>query len=191
MSESVRSRLVIAAPTPTAQKLQSILAGASLKPDAVYAAGQEALACVREEGALLLTTWQLPDMSGEDLADKLSDAYDVLMIVPGDYAERPGDGALTLHNPISEDALIQSVRAVTHCRARMQKLRGKVHKLEHTLEVRKAVDRAKGRLMDELRMTEAQAHHLIQKRSMDTGRRIVEIAQEIIDAPDTSAFANE
>ena len=184
MSEGARSRLVIAAPQTTAEKLQTILAGASLEPDAVYDAGNDALASVREEGALVLTTWQLPDMSGEDLAGKLSDAYDVLMIVPGDYREPPDEAALTLRNPISQDALIQSVRAVSHCRVRMQKLRGKVRKLERTLEDRKAIDRAKGRLMDELHLTESQAHHLIQKQSMDTGRRISDVAGEIIGAED-------
>ena len=191
MSE-LSGRLVITAPQQTAQKLQSILAGASLEPDAVYGAGGEALASVREEGALVLTTWQLPDMSGEDFAVQLSDAYDVLMIVPQDYREQPGEPTLTLHNPISQDALIQSVRAVSHCRAQMQQLRGRVHKLERTLEERKVIDRAKGRLMDEMGLTEAQAHHYIQKRSMDGGRRIAQVAQEVLDAEELSAlFAKE
>ena len=186
MSEGARSRLVITAPQTTAEKLQTILAGAALEPDAVYGAGGDALASVREEGALVLTTWQLPDMSGEDFAGKLSDAYDVLMIVPGDYREPLDEAAFTLRNPISQDALIQSVRAVSHCRARMQKLRGRVRKLEQTLENRKAIDRAKGRLMDELHLTEAQAHHLIQKQSMDTGRRISDVAAEVLETKDLS-----
>lgn len=183
MSESMSSRLAIVAPPSTAQRLQNILAGASLTADAVYSAGNDAIASECEEGALILTTWKLPDMTGEDLADRLSDAYDVLMIVPQDYpASTDKDAALTLRNPITQDALIQSVRAVRHCRARMQSLRGRVRKLERTLEDRKVIDKAKGRLMDSMRMSEAEAHHFLQKRSMDTGRRIAEVAQDVLSA---------
>lgn len=191
MSESMSSRLAIVAPPPTAERLQSILAEASLKPDAVYGAGKDAIASACEDGALILTTWRLPDMTGEDLADRLSDAYDVLMIVPQDYQAGSSEAAtLTLRNPITQDALIQSVRAVTHCRARMQRLRGRVRKLERTLEDRKTVDKAKGRLMDGMHMTEADAHHFLQKRSMDTGRRIVEIAQEVLAADDVAMLCS-
>ena len=35
-----------------------------------------------EEGALLLTTWRLADMSGEELARRMGEQSDVLMIVP-------------------------------------------------------------------------------------------------------------
>ena len=36
--------------------------------------------------------------------------------------------------------------------------------------------------MDALHLTEAQAHHHIQKKSMDSGRRIVDVAREILEA---------
>ena len=43
-------------------------------------------------------------------------------------------------------------------------------------------ERAKGRLMDLLHLSESDAHYRIQKKSMDSGRRIAEIAQEILDS---------
>lgn len=188
MSEGAMGRIVVAAPLATAEKLEGILAAADLKPDAVYAAGADALAAVRREGAVMLTTWRLADMTGAELAKRLGDAYDVLMIVPPDYEETPDNPALTLHNPVSPDALLQSVRAMRHCHGRLNELRDKTQKLERTLEERKVIDRAKGRLMDALHLTEAEAHHRIQKRSMDTGRRLAEVAQEILDAEDVSAW---
>lgn len=36
--------------------------------------------------------------------------------------------------------------------------------------------------MDVNRMTEAEAHRFLQKRSMDTGARLTETAQAVIDA---------
>ncbi|MBQ7051572.1 MAG: ANTAR domain-containing protein [Clostridia bacterium] len=49
------------------------------------------------------------------------------------------------------------------------------------LEERKIIERAKGRLMDQLKLSESDAHYRIQKRSMDMGRRIVDIAREILE----------
>lgn len=188
MYEGAMDRVVVAAPAATAEKLEGILAAANIKPDAVYAEGAEALAAVRSEGAVMLTTWRLADMSGQELAERLGDAYDVLMIVPPDFEETAGNPALTLQNPVSPDALLQSVRAMRYCHGRLNALRSKTVKLERALEDRKVIDRAKGRLMDALGLTESQAHHRIQKRSMDTGRRLADVAQEILDAEDVTAW---
>ena len=49
------------------------------------------------------------------------------------------------------------------------------------------IERAKGRLMDALHLTEKEAHYRMQKQSMDTGRRIAEIAQEILDSEEIAS----
>ena len=123
-----------------------------------------------------------------ELARRLGEAGEVLMIVPQDYAESEGaDNVLTLRNPISQDALVQALRALAHCQSRMEKLRLKADKLERTLEDRKIVDRAKGRLMDTLHLSEAEAHYRIQKQSMDSGRRIADVAREILESAEIAA----
>jgi len=176
------ARLVIAAPQSVVKKLQGILASAQMEADAVCFSGQEALEALAGQEALLLTTVKLEDMTGTELAQQAGDLADVLMIVPGDYAGETPDNVLTLHNPLSPDALIQAVRTMRHCAARMHALREKADKLDRMLRERKVIDRAKGRLMDALHLTEKEAHYRMQKKSMDTGRRIAEIAQEILDS---------
>ena len=110
------------------------------------------------------------------------------MIVPPDYAPAEGaENVLTLRNPISQDALVQAIRALAHCRGRMEKLRLRADKLERTLEDRKIIDRAKGRLMDTLHLSEAEAHYRIQKQSMDSGRRITDVAREILESAEIAA----
>ena len=121
-------------------------------------------------------------MTGAELAKQLGEAANVLMIVPGDYAEDTPENVLTLRNPLSPDALVQAVRTMGHCAARMHSLREKCEKLDRQLKERKVIDRAKGKLMDALHLTEKEAHYRMQKKSMDTGRRIAEIAQEILDS---------
>lgn len=187
MNESVSGSLMIAAPQSTAAKIRDILTLANVIPCAVYHTGEEAVRAAKESGALLLTTWRLPDMTGEELAGLIGDEADVLMIVPQDYQGDVAGNVLVLHNPISQDALVQAVRTLAYCRARMQVLRVKANKLAKALEERKVIDRAKGRLMDTMHITEAEAHYHIQKKSMDSGRRIVEVAQEILDAAQSAA----
>ena len=184
---SVTGSFIIAAPQAVAAKLGCIFEKAQLVPAGVYESGAEAIAAAQqaEDGVLLVTTWKLDDMTGVELAQQLGEESDVLMIVPQDYE---GDDELVmnvmpLHNPISPEALAQSVRVLTHCRVQMGALRKRARKLERMLEDRKLIDRAKGRLMDTQHMTEAEAHHYIQKKSMDSGCRLADIAREILEAP--------
>ena len=188
MSETTMERLVIAAPENVAVRLTGILRTAGIAPASVCHAGAQALEAAGQSGALLLTTYRLPDMPGEELARRLGEACEVLMIVPQDYA--PGEDAqnvLTLRNPISQDALVQSIRAMAHCLERMDRLRAKADRLERTLEDRKIIDRAKGKLMDTLHLSESEAHYRIQKQSMDSGRRIADVAREILESAEIAA----
>ena len=188
MPEMTVSQLVIAAPQGVAAKLQGILATAGITPAALYYTGEEAIAALEGENALVLTCWRLDDMTGPELAAKIG-AAGVMMIVPGNYdpEELKGLDVLTLHNPISQDALIQAVRAMCYCGAKMEALQKKAQKLERQLAERKIIERAKGKLMDTLHLSEKDAHYRMQKKSMDTGRRIVDVAQEILDSEEIVA----
>jgi len=180
------SRLVIAAPQGVVKKLQGILDAAQIGADEVCFCGQDALEILSGQDALLLTTVKLDDMTGAELAAQAGEAVSVLMIVPGDYDESVPDNVLLLRNPLSPDALVQAVRTMSHCAARMHALRAKCEKLDRQLRERKVIDRAKGKLMDALHLTEKEAHYRIQKKSMDTGRRIAEVAQEILDSEEVA-----
>jgi len=179
-------RLLIAASQHVAEKLRAILANAKIEAD-VCTTGEEALLQAKEEGLLLVTTWKLPDMTGAELAQKLGEGSDVLMIVPQEFSGESGENVMTLSNPVSQEAFVQAVRVLAHCRTRMGELRARAQKLARTLEERKVIERAKGRLMDQLHLSESEAHYRMQKKSMDSGRRIVDIAREILDAEEIIA----
>lgn len=187
MTEVKKDRFLIAASEAVAGKLTGILSGAGIQADETLRTAKEVLDLCGQESALVLATYCLPDMAGAQLAQELGEGSDVLMIVPQGFDGDVPQNVLPLYNPISPDALVQAVRAMQHSRARMAELRKKADKLARTLEERKVIDRAKGRLMDALHYTEAQAHHYIQKKSMDSGRRIVDVAQEILNAESIEA----
>lgn len=182
MKEQIRERFLVVVPECAKEKIAAILEAIGIQADATCLSGEEALREAEGSHVVVLTLWKLPDMTGEELTQKLGSNADVLMVVPNDYEEESGCGALLLRNPMSQEALLQAIRATRHCQKKMMELEKKVHKLERLLEERKIIDKAKGRLIDQLHMSESQAHYHIQKKSMDSGRRIVDVAREILEA---------
>ena len=176
-------RFMAAVPECSAERIGAILSAIGMEPEILVQSGEEAIAAAGEGHVLLLTTYQLSDMTGGELAKRLGENADVLMIVPADYEESEADGgALLLYNPLSQEALHQALRATMHMQSKLLEQKAKAQKAERQLSERKIIDRAKGRLMDEKKMSEKEAHYLIQKTSMDQGRRIVDVAREILDA---------
>ena len=66
----------------------------------------------------------------------------------------------------------------------MQKLRTDLHKAKADLAARKTIDRAKGLLMKERGLDEAEAYRTLRKLAMDAGRPIGAVAADLV------AFAN-
>jgi response regulator NasT len=62
----------------------------------------------------------------------------------------------------------------------MQKLRGELDKAKADLASRKSVERAKGLLMKERGLDEAQAYALLRKLAMDTGRSLGAVASDLL-----------
>lgn len=184
MTEPYASRLMIAAPQGVCDKLKQLLSAARIEPDIVCHTGAQALGALKESGAVLLTTWRLEDMTGMELAEQAGEAVEVLMIVPQDQEMEPAKygNVLLLRNPLSPDALISAVRTMRFCAQRLQTVKKRADKLAKMLEERKIIERAKGKLMDTLHLSESEAHYRIQKKSMDSGKRIVDIAREILES---------
>lgn len=63
----------------------------------------------------------------------------------------------------------------------MGALEGQVAELEERLDVRKIVDRAKGRLIDHHAMTEQEAYRFLQTTSMSRRRTMRDVATDIIE----------
>lgn len=73
------------------------------------------------------------------------------------------------------------VQAAVALFRRYQETEEKLRKAEAGLKERAVIERAKGKLMRERHMAEPEAYHLLRRKAMDRGRRIVEIATEILD----------
>lgn len=81
---------------------------------------------------------------------------------------------------VPEAMLISSIEVAIAQFKRYKKMEQEIDKLKKTLETRKLVDKAKGLLMDKLKLSEDQAFRHIQKISMDRSLPMKEVANAII-----------
>jgi response regulator NasT len=97
-------------------------------------------------------------------------------------SEAIGAGALGyLVKPFQRSDLVPAIEVALARHKEMRALAEEVESLEETLETRKVVDRAKGRLMDDYGMSEAEAYRFIQQAAMRrrlTMRRVAELILE-------------
>ncbi|HEY1736517.1 MAG TPA: ANTAR domain-containing protein [Methylovirgula sp.] len=63
---------------------------------------------------------------------------------------------------------------------RYQDAQEKLFKAEAGLKERATIERAKGKLMKEKHIPEPEAYHFLRRKAMDRGRRIIDIATEIL-----------
>ena len=99
-----------------------------------------------------------------------------------DLIARAADaGALAyLVKPFERAELVPAVEVALVRFRELVALNHQVERAEARLEARKAIDRAKGRLMDVCSMSEAEAYSLIQHRAMGERRPMDGVADEII-----------
>jgi two-component system, response regulator PdtaR len=91
-------------------------------------------------------------------------------------------GALAyLVKPFQKSELLPAIEMAIGRFAEMKALDEQVKTLEESLEVRKAVDRAKGILMDELGWKENESFTWIRSQAMNERIRMLDVANQIID----------
>jgi two-component system, response regulator / RNA-binding antiterminator len=73
------------------------------------------------------------------------------------------------------------VRAAVAIFERHHQLEAELRRAEETLAERRLIDQAKAVLMKRRKMSEPDAYRWLQRRAMNTGRRLAEIAGEVLD----------
>ena len=76
-------------------------------------------------------------------------------------------GVLTLSKPTSSQLFAQSIRMLCITRERLRGMEKKTATIEEKMEEIRLVNRAKWLLIEELKMTEQEAHRYIEKQAMD------------------------
>jgi len=82
-------------------------------------------------------------------------------------------------------ARVKSIIEVAVARfSEYQRLRDELAEANQKLEERKLIERAKGILMESRGMSEEEAYRTLRSMAMDRGKRMSEIAKQVIDMAD-------
>ena len=150
--------------------------------------GKGALRLAKETAPdVILMAVGLADMDGVRAAQAIMEESPLPVILltshyDAETIERTkGAGVMAyLIKPLREEELLPTVELAISRFAEFVSLRRENEDLKKTLEARKAIERAKGILMQRQGLSEAEAFALIQKKSMDTRKSMAEIAQAIV-----------
>ena len=136
---------------------------------------------------IVLINTPLPDDFGMQLAIDIcgTSGAGVLLLVKNDhyndvYAKVVGYGVITLSKPTSRQMVAQNLRILCATRERMRRMQEKQATVEEKIKEIRLVNRAKWLLIEQLNMTEAEAHRHIEKQAMDRCVNRREIALGII-----------
>jgi AmiR/NasT family two-component response regulator len=141
---------------------------------------------------------KMPDMDGIDAARILTEERIAPVLLLTAYSqqeliERAKQAGVVgyIVKPFRESDLSPAIEVAVARFAEFRALEREVGDLKLALETRKLVDRAKGVLMDNQGMTEAEAFRKIQKMSMNTRKPMKEVAEAIILAHQASISNNQ
>lgn len=129
----------------------------------------------------------LKDESGIDFAANTAaeNATGVLLLINNEYYEQVlykvmEYGVLTVSKPISRQALYESFNLLVATNYRIKKVEKKNEKLTAKMEEVRIVNRAKWILIENLGLSEEEAHRIIEKQAMDERQLKREVAETII-----------
>lgn len=137
---------------------------------------------------LVIINAPLPDESGVELALELTreTTAAVLLLLKAELApmveeEASTAGVLLVCKPLSAPLFLQTVRLGISCRNRLLQLKSENERLQKKLEEIRVIDRAKCLLIEHLRMTEEQAHRVLEKQAMDSRLPCVKVARKVLE----------
>ena len=150
--------------------------------------GDEAVALVQEHNPdLCVFDIKMPGMDGLAAAREVSSGRKAAVVILTAFSQRHlieearDAGVLSyLVKPFQREELVSAIEVALGRFEEIRQLDATVRELEGQLEVRKAVDRAKGVLMDEGNLSESDAFNFIQKSAMSERTTMLDVANRVV-----------
>jgi response regulator NasT len=152
----------------------------------VFSAGEAKRLLVSARYDVVIINTPLPDDFGTELAVEISDStMGILLFVKNEMYDQiayevEDSGVLTLGKPCSRQTFYSTVKLLCALSARLGLMEQKNRSLQEKMADIRVVNRAKWLLIENLSMTEKDAHYYIEKQAMDTRFTRREIAESII-----------
>ena len=151
--------------------------------------GDEAVELARQEKPdLVILDVKMPILDGISAAEvigreRLSPCVMLTAFSDRDLVERARDAGVMAYvvKPFTIDDLRPAIDIARSRWVELHALEAEIADLGERLETRKAVDRAKGVLMEQMGLTESESFRWIQKTAMDRRLGMREVAQLVVD----------
>ena len=160
-----------------------MLRAASMNPVAVLESADEARRLLGERDIdLVIVDFPLLDESGESLALHVAsgDSSQVIFVVSGEHVDAvsavcENDGVFVLARPVNKSVFWSALKLAGAAQSKLKRLQAENDKLKRQMEDIRVIHRAKCLLIFHHKISEQQAHRLIEKRAMDmrSTRRVV------------------
>lgn len=150
--------------------------------------GAEAVRLARElRPDLVILDVKMPVLDGIAAAEEIAGERIAPVVIltafsQRELVERARDaGAMAyLVKPFSQGDLVPAIEMAVSRFAELSQLEAEVADLQERLETRKAVDRAKGVLQEQLKLSEPEAFRWIQKTAMDLRLSMRQVAEGVV-----------
>ncbi len=181
--------LIVSAGTTSNEYIASHLAELGYTRPLIVPSGAEARRRMLESDfELVIVNAPLPDEFGHEVCITATEQTDagVVFLVKAASADQIAPtlsehGVLLVSKPFSNAMFMQVIHIAAASNHRLHRLREDNRALQAKIAQIRLVSRAKCCLIEHERITEAEAHHRIEKQAMDTRRSRTEIAQDILD----------
>ena len=154
---------------------------------AAHSTGEARRVMLEADFDIVLIHTPLHDEFGIRLAADIcrSSGAGVLLMVKSDvyddvYAKVTDQGVMVLPLPMSRQMVTQTLRMMCAARERMRRMEEKQATVEEKIEEIRMVNRAKWLLIQQLQMTEGEAHRYIEKQAMDLRISRREVAENVM-----------
>jgi len=147
--------------------------------------GREAVELAAErQPDLAVMDVKMPEMDGIEAARRIIERRPIPIVTERDLVSRAVDAGVFAYlvKPFREGDLLPAIEAARARHAELAELRAESESLREALESRKAIERAKGVLMDREGISEQEAFERMRRASQKTGKPLREIAEALLAA---------
>lgn len=189
LSERIYATLVVSSSEKFNDSLKPLMSAAQCRPVDFAASGAEAKRkTLEKQYDFVIINSPLPDETGAKLAIDVSSGKSTvcLMLARADCIGEMKEkvvpyGVFLLSKPTSAPVLSHGLDFLASARERLRKLEKKTVSIEEKMEEIRLVNRAKWLLIENLKMSEPDAHRYIEKQAMDRCVPRREVSLEIIN----------
>lgn len=160
------------------RQLRELLESAGVAECLPCSSGDQVRRLLQRQGACCVICGpHLTDGPSEWLFDDLPPSCLMLMVGPKHQLDLCGSPDIfKLPTPLRREETVLTVRLLIQFSHRMERFA----RSSRSSAEQRDIDRAKRALMEKKGLTEEEAYHRLQKRSMDEGRRLVQTARQVL-----------